>query len=303
MKQGFDLDRALTEGRNERTLGIDRLETLATVRMINAEDQGVALAVEGELPSIARAVDVMVACLRAGGRVFYVGAGTSGRLGVLDASECVPTFGVSPDLVQAIMAGGQRALVAPVERVEDDAGQGAADVRDRGVRAGDVVVGIAASGRTPYTVGALMEARALGARTIAVFNNPGAVMASVAEIAICPATGPEVIMGSTRMKAGTAQKMVLNMLSTATMIRLGKVYSNLMVDMQLTNQKLVQRARRIISLASGCGEDEAERYLEEAGLRVKVAVVMAIARVPATEAARLLAEAGGFVSEAVSRSQ
>ncbi|NPV70107.1 MAG: N-acetylmuramic acid 6-phosphate etherase [Firmicutes bacterium] len=298
MEQGPGFEALLTEGRNMRTVAIDRMETLEIVRMINDEDVGVALAVQRELPSVARAVDLIVECLKASGRLFYVGAGTSGRLGAIDASECIPTFGVSPAMVQAIMAGGNAALTGPVEGVEDDTGQGAADVRSRGVRRGDAVVGIAASGRTPYTVGALREAGSLGARTIAVFNNPGAEMSQVVEVAICPVTGPEAIMGSTRMKAGTAQKMVLNMLSTAAMIRLGKVYSNLMVDMQPTNIKLVQRARRMVTLASGCSDEEAARYLEEAHFQVKVAVVMALTRLSAGEAVRLLEESGGYVRAA-----
>ncbi|MGE5483525.1 MAG: N-acetylmuramic acid 6-phosphate etherase [Ignavibacteriales bacterium] len=288
----------MTEGRNERTVEIDRLATIDVLKAINEEDKGVAQAVEKELPAIARAVDLTVECLMAGGRLFYVGAGTSGRLGVMDAAECVPTFGVAADLVQGIAAGGLPALTGPVGGVEDDADAGAADIRSRGVRQGDVVVGVAASGRTPYTIGALREARRAGARTVAVFNNPGAEMAGVADAAICPVTGPEAIMGSTRMKAGTAQKMVLNMLSTTAMIKMGKVYSNLMVDVQPANQKLVQRAVRIVSLAAGCDEADAAGYLEEAGYRVKVAVVMALRRVGAAEAASLLEQAGGFVRAA-----
>jgi N-acetylmuramic acid 6-phosphate etherase len=273
--------------------------TIDIVKMINEEDAGVALAVRAELPSIAKAADVIAACLRAGGRLFYVGAGTSGRLGAIDAAECIPTFGMTPETVQSIMAGGDAAFTGPVDGAEDDAAQGAADVRSRGVKAGDAVVGIAASGRTPYTIGALREAASLGARTIAVFNNPGAEMSRVAEIAICPVTGPEVIMGSTRMKAGTAQKMVLNMLSTAAMIRIGKVYSNLMVDMKPTNNKLVQRAKRMVSLASGCDQEEAAPCLHDAGFQVKVAIVMALTGRGAGEAARLLEEADGYVRAAV----
>ncbi len=298
MTQVIELGELMTEGRNERTVEIDRLSTVDVLRAINEEDKGVASAVEREIPSIARAVDLIVECLAARGRLFYVGAGTSGRLGVMDAAECVPTFGVRPDLVQGIIAGGPPALTGSVGGMEDDAAAGAADVRTRGVRRGDAVVGVAASGRTPYTVGALREARSLGARTVALFNNPGAEMDGVAEVAICPRTGPEAIMGSTRMKAGTAQKMVLNMLSTAAMIGIGKVYSNLMVDVQPANRKLVQRAVRIVSLAAGSSEEDAAGYLDEAGYRVKVAVVMALRRVGVAEAVDLLERAGGFVRAA-----
>lgn len=271
---------------------------MAILRMLNQEDLGVALAVQKELPAIARAVEVIVVCLSSGGRLFYVGAGTSGRMGVIDAAECGPTFGVDAETVQAIMAGGHPAVMAAVEGVEDDADRGAADVRARGVGHADALVAIAASGRTPYTLGALREAKLLGARTIAVCNNPGAPLAGMAEIAICPLTGPEAIMGSTRLKAGTAQKLILNMLSTAAMIRLGKVYSNLMVDLRPANTKLVRRAKRIVALASGCSQGEAARYLEAARFQVKVAVVMALTGLTAPEAAVLLEESGGHVRAA-----
>lgn len=298
MKPGSHHEEWSTEGRNERTVDIDCGDTLAILRMLNQEDLGVALAVQKELPAIARAVEVIVVCLSSGGRLFYVGAGTSGRMGVIDAAECGPTFGVDAETVQAIMAGGHPAVMGAVEGVEDDADRGAADVRARGVGHADALVAIAASGRTPYTLGALREAQLLGARTIAVCNNPGAPLAGMAEIAICPLTGPEAIMGSTRLKAGTAQKLILNMLSTAAMIRLGKVYSNLMVDLRPANTKLVQRAKRIVALASGCSQEEAARYLEAARFQVKVAVVMALTGLTAPEAAVLLEESGGHVRAA-----
>jgi N-acetylmuramic acid 6-phosphate etherase len=298
VKPGSHHEEWSTEGRNERTVDIDCGDTLAILRMLNQEDLGVALAVQKELPAIARAVEVIVVCLSSGGRLFYVGAGTSGRMGVMDAAECGPTFGVDAETVQAIMAGGHPAVMAPVEGVEDDADRGAADVRARGVGHADALVAIAASGRTPYTLGALREAQLLGARTIAICNNPGAPLAGMAEIAICPLTGPEAIMGSTRLKAGTAQKLILNMLSTAAMIRLGKVYSNLMVDLRPANTKLVQRAKRIVALASGCSQGEAARYLEAARFEVKVAVVMALTGLTAPEAAVLLEESGGHVRTA-----
>jgi N-acetylmuramic acid 6-phosphate etherase len=298
VKPGSHHEEWSTEGRNERTVDIDCGDTLAILRMLNQEDLGVALAVQKELPAIARAVEVIVVCLSSGGRLFYVGAGTSGRMGVIDAAECGPTFGVDAETVQAIMAGGHPAVMAAVEGLEDDADRGAADVRARGVGHADALVAIAASGRTPYTLGALREAQLLGARTIAVCNNPGAPLAGMAEIAICPLTGPEAIMGSTRLKAGTAQKLILNMLSTAAMIRLGKVYSNLMVDLRPANTKLVQRAKRIVALASGCSQGEAARYLEAARFEVKVAVVMALTGLTAPEAAVLLEESGGHVRTA-----
>ncbi|HAI20666.1 MAG TPA: N-acetylmuramic acid 6-phosphate etherase [Clostridiales bacterium UBA8153] len=292
-----------TEGRNERTLAIDAVDTLEILGMLNREDLGVAVAVHRELPAIARAVELAVACLSSGGRLFYVGAGTSGRLGVIDAAECGPTFGVGPETVQAIMAGGQAALTAAIEGIEDDADRGATDVRKSGVGPADAVVGISASGHTPYTVGALREAKGLDARTIAICNNPDAPLAGMAEIGICPATGPEAIMGSTRLKAGTAQKMVLNMLSTATMIRLGKVYSNLMVDVRPANAKLLQRAKSIVALASGCSEEEAVRCLEGARSDVKVAVVMALTGLMAPQASALLEQSGGHVRAAARMSR
>jgi len=298
----MEINRLVTEGRLEESMDIDRVSTLEMVRIINEQDKLVALAVEKELPNIARAIDVIADRLRAGGRLFYVGAGTSGRLGVLDASEIPPTYGAPLDLVQGVVAGGREAVFETREGAEDSREQGAVDIAAR-VRAGDVVVGIAASGRTPYTVGAVEEARRLGCVTIAVTNNPDSALAAAADIAIAPVVGPEVIMGSTRMKSGTAQKMVLNMLSTGAMIRLGKVYSNLMVDMQASNEKLRQRAVRMVMLAAGRDEETAARALAEAGGSVKQAIVALFAGVDSAAAKEALERAGGFVRDAIALAQ
>jgi len=293
------LDRLITESTNERTRDLDTLSTFDLVRVINEEDHLVAPAVKAVLPEIARAVDLIAASLKAGGRLFSIGAGTSGRMGVLDASECPPTFGVNPDLVQGIMAGGYPALVRAREDTEDDPEEGRKDIREHGVRAGDVVVALTASGRTPYCLGALEEAARLGARTVAVTCNPDSVISRLAEITIAPVVGPEVLTGSTRMKCGTAQKMVLNMLSTGAMVKLGKVYKNLMVDLQPSNEKLVERAKRIIMEAAGVDRETATRALEESGRQVKVAVVMCLAGVDASAARHALERSEGYVRRAV----
>jgi N-acetylmuramic acid 6-phosphate etherase len=262
-----------TEARNQLSEGLDQLPTVEMLRVINAADREVAVAVGAEVDSIARAVDGIVERVESGGRLFYIGAGTSGRLGVLDASECPPTFGVLPEVIQGIMAGGDVALRTSVEGAEDDASLGSADLRTAGFTAKDALVGIAASGRTPYVLGAIEYAQALGALTVGLSCVPGSVLASTAEIAITPATGPEVLTGSTRMKAGTATKLVLNMISTGVMVRTGYVYGNLMVNVQTTNAKLVDRARRIVSSITGLEVEAAGRLLEEAG-SVRCAAVM-----------------------------
>src|SRR5690606_36797471 len=246
-----------------------------------------------EIPNIALAVDTIADALRSGGRLFYVGAGTSGRLGVLDAAECPPTFGTDPDMVQALMAGGERAVIEAIEGAEGDQEQGAADIRARGVNEGDVVVGIAASGRTPYVIGAMEAAKEVGAKVVALVCNRPSAMEELADITIAPVVGPEVLMGSTRMKAGTAQKLVLNMLSTGAMIRLGKVYSNLMIGMQPTNEKLVRRAVRIVQLALDVEEQVARELLERSGNRVDEAIVMHEAGVDAEAAQALRSRAQG----------
>ncbi len=292
-------ERLLTEQRNPASENIDSLETADMLRVINAEDAKVAAAVEREIPNIAHAVDAIVERLRAGGRLFYAGAGTSGRLGVLDASECPPTFSVPPNMVQGIIAGGEPALTRAVEGREDDASAGAADLGARGFTGADVLVGIATSGRTPYVLGAVNRAREMGAVTVGLSCTPQSELSRAVDIAIEPLVGPEVVTGSTRMKAGTATKLVLNMLTTGAMIRLGYVYGNLMVNVQPTNEKLRDRARRIVEAAAGIPPEEAARALEEAGGTVKVAIVMARLRVPRDEAVRRLEAAGGRVAKAI----
>ncbi|MBV8811556.1 MAG: N-acetylmuramic acid 6-phosphate etherase [Acidobacteriaceae bacterium] len=281
-----------TEARNPASESIDALPTLEMLRVINAADQEVALAVERELPSIARAVDAIAERLQAGGRLFYLGAGTSGRLGVLDASECPPTFNTPPEMVQGLIAGGDYALRRSVERAEDDPEQGRKDLADRGFDSGDALVGIAASGRTPYVLGGMRYAREIGALTIGLSCTVNSEVAQAAEIAITPIPGPEILTGSTRMRAGTATKLVLNMLSTGVMIRLGYVYGNLMVNVQPTNEKLTDRGRRIIARITGSSYDEASRLMTEGG-SVRAAVLMHNLGLTRTEAeARLTAARG-----------
>jgi N-acetylmuramic acid 6-phosphate etherase len=293
------LAKLLTEQRNPVTMDLDRLSTEGVLRLINAQDKLVPLAVEREIPYIAQAVDLVVASLRGGGRLIYVGAGTSGRLGVVDASECPPTFGTDPAMVLGVMAGGQAAMFRSQEGAEDNPQQAAKDMDALGVNSRDTVCGIAASRRTPYVVGAVARARELGAKTIYVTTNPRAEFDILVDVAICPEVGPEVLMGSTRMKSGTAQKLVLNMLTTTAMVKLGKVYENMMVDLQLTNQKLVERSKRIIGMATGADYETAADYLERAGGHVKSAIVMIAARVDLAEARRRIEAAGGFVREAI----
>lgn len=297
------LDKLLTEQTNPASAGIDSLPTEGVLRIINAEDRKVAEAVAAEIPAIARAVDAVVAVLDAGGRLFYIGAGTSGRLGVLDASECPPTFSVPAELVQGIIAGGEAALSRATEASEDDPAAGRRDLLARGFRAGDVLVGIAASGRTPYVLGAVDEARRLGAVTVGISCTPDSELARAAALAITPLTGPEVLAGSTRMKAGTAQKLVLNMLTTATFIRLGYVYGNLMVNVQPRNAKLADRARRIVAEAAGVPHERAAELLAAAGNSVRVAILMGRGSAGREEAERRLAAAGGRISEALGRAE
>lgn len=265
--------------------------------MINREDSTVAESVRRQLPHIARAVDAIAKSLERGGTLFYVGAGTSGRLGVLDASECPPTFGTPARMVRAIIAGGNRALRHPIEGAEDSAANGARDLRRAGLSGGDVVVGIAASGSTAYVLGALSVARQKGAVTIGLTSNPRSPVAQKAQISIAPDTGPEVIAGSTRMKAGTAQKMVLNMLSTAAMVRIGRIYGNWMVHVALTNQKLRRRGARILEEAAGVSPSTAEHALRQAGHNLPAALVMLKTGSSAREARQRLAAAGGRVLE------
>ncbi len=282
-----------TEQPNPRTAQLDTLPTLAMLRLINDEDQQVALVVAAALPAIAQAVDVIAERLSSGGRLLYVGAGTSGRLGVLDASECVPTYGVPATLVQGLVAGGLDALVNSLEGAEDDAEAGRDDLVALHLSAADAVVGIAASGRTPYVLGALRYANSLGAATVGISNNNPAPLLEEAQIKIPLLTGPEVITGSTRMKAGTAQKMTLNMLSTAVMVKLGKVYGNLMVDVQAGNDKLRARALRFVMQITGIHAEAANQLLQACQWEVKTAVVMHRRGVNAEAARQLLTEAGG----------
>lgn len=263
-----------TEGSNERTKDLDTLSTNDLVKVLHAENYTVADAVGAALPEIVRVVDATAEKLENGGRLFYVGAGTSGRLGVLDASECPPTFGVEKDLVQGVIAGGRDALVMSLEGVEDKVEAGGRDLGARRVTANDVVIAIAASGRTPYAIGALQAARKIGAFTAAVVNVCGAEMAEHADVTIAAVTGPEPLSGSTRLKAGTAQKMVLNLISTAVMVKLGKVYGNLMVDVRATNEKLRDRATRIVMSVTGVERDRAQDALEQASWHAKTAIVM-----------------------------
>ena len=294
------LDALLTEQVNPESKGIDAHPTSEILQIINHEDQKVATAVAAEIPRIAEAVDRIVASLQAGGRLFYIGAGTSGRLGVLDAAECPPTFHVPPDLVQGIVAGGEPALARATEVSEDDPVAGRRDLLARGfVFSKDVLVAIAASGRTPYVLGAVAAARENGALTVGISCTPDSELARLAAIAITPLVGPEVIAGSTRMKAGTATKLVLNMISTAVMIRLGHVYGNLMVNVQPRNSKLAYRARRIVAEAAAVSPDRAGELLLAAGGDAKVAIVMARLAVDRATAEARLASAGGRISEAL----
>ncbi len=293
------LNAIATERRNPDTLDIDRADAAEIVRLMNEEDKKIAPAVEKALPQIAKAVDAVCAQLAGGGRLIYCGCGTSGRLGVLDASECPPTFGVSPELVRGVIAGGPCALTDAIEGAEDDYASGEADLRALGFSSRDVLVGIAASGRTPYVLGAMAFARALGAPVIGLTCCAGSEIDRAADIGIAVEPGPEVVTGSTRLKCGTAQKMVLNMLSTAAMIRMGKVYSNLMVDVCATNQKLVARAVSIVCSAAGVGEQEAVEALRKADFSSKKAIVMLLCGVDADGAQALLQRVNGHVSDAV----
>jgi len=291
-----------TERQNPRSGGLDLKSTLGILRVIQREDSGVARAVGRELPAIARAVDGIARAFKRGGRLFYVGAGSSGRMGALDASECPPTFGVPRTRVQAIMAGGRRALTDAVEGAEDSATDGAKQIALRDVGANDAVVGIAATGTTPFVLGALREARKRGAFTIALTANGNSPIAKLARVRIAPQTGPEVITGSTRMKAGTAQKMVLNMLSTAAMVRAGRVYDNLMIDVAMTNEKLKRRGVRILEMATGRDASVAEHALRQAGHDLRTALVMLKSGASAAIARKRLTEAGGDIRKALASS-
>ncbi|MFM4803878.1 N-acetylmuramic acid 6-phosphate etherase [Aeromonas bivalvium] len=293
----IDLSSMITETRNPASVEIDQLSTLEMLRVINQEDQQVALAVGQLLPEIARAVDAIAAAFGKGGRLVYIGAGTSGRLGILDASECPPTYGVSAEQVIGLIAGGHKAILQAVENAEDDAELGAQDLNNIQFCANDVLVGIAASGRTPYVLGAMAHASAVGATVCSISCNPGSPLARAADISMVAVVGPEIVTGSSRMKAGTAQKLILNMLSTGAMIRTGKVYGNLMVDVEATNAKLVERQKRIVMEATDCDRTTAERALAEADNHCKTAIVMILAGLTADEARTRLQSSNGFISQ------
>ncbi|HLE57279.1 MAG TPA: N-acetylmuramic acid 6-phosphate etherase [Rhodothermia bacterium] len=288
-----------TESQNPRSMAIDTAQTLEILQIINSEDKTVPYVVEAELPYIAQAVELIVDAFKAGGRLIYVGAGTSGRLGAVDASECPPTFGTPPEMVQGLIAGGPQAMFRAQEGAEDHEEYGVQDLVSVGLRGTDIVCGIAASRRTPYVVGAVKYARSIGCKTLFVTCNPREQFDIEVDVAICPDVGPEVIMGSTRMKSGTAQKLVLNMLTTTAMIRLGKVYENMMIDLQMNSLKLVERARRIVMKVTGRSYEEAKLLLDEADYHVKTALVMDRAQVSKEEARARIERAGGFVRPAI----
>ena len=294
-----ELQSLVTEQRNPRSMNIDKASVEEILTIINTEDRSVPHAVAQELPYIAKAVKIVTAALESGGRLFYVGAGTSGRLGILDASECPPTFGTSPESIQGIIAGGKEAVFRAQEGAEDVASHGADSLHAAGVRPQDVVCGIAASRRTPFVVGAVAEARQIGCKTLFLTCNPRSTFDIEVDVAICVVVGPEVIMGSTRMKSGTAQKLVLNMITTASMIRLGKVYQNMMVDLQMTAEKLTQRSRRTVMTVTGLNYDEATEALAAANGHLKTALVMILGNVTRQEALTRLEKSGGVVRGAL----
>ncbi|WP_392559277.1 N-acetylmuramic acid 6-phosphate etherase [Orbus mooreae] len=299
MNQSIDLKKMVTESRNPNSEHIDNLSTIDMLKVINNEDKKVALAVEKELDHIALAVDAISQAFMQGGRLIYSGAGTSGRLGILDASECPPTYGTKPEMVMGLIAGGHTAIFKAVENAEDNALLGMNDLKAIEFNQHDVLVGIAASGRTPYVIGGLEYANQLGATTIALSCNPDSTIAKIAKIAITPVVGAEVVTGSSRMKAGTAQKLVLNMLTTGSMIKIGKVYGNLMVDVEATNKKLIERQVNIVIEATGCSREQAESALSECNRHCKTAIVMILTQLSANEAKELLIKNHGFIRKAI----
>ncbi len=282
------LSTLITEQRNPNSMHVDSLSALEIVQLMNQEDKQVPLAIEKCLPQIAQAVECIVAAFQQGGRLVYIGAGTSGRLGVLDASECPPTFGVSPEMVKGIIAGGERALRHPIEGAEDSKTHAVVDLQTIQFSSKDVLVGIAASGRTPYVIGALEYAKSLGSVTVSIASNPNSAMANIVDIAIDTVVGPEVLTGSSRLKSGTAQKLVLNMLTTASMILMGKCYQNLMVDVQASNEKLKARAIRIVMQATDCDKALAEETLKQADQNAKLAIMMILSGLDRAQAEALL---------------
>ncbi|WP_340611813.1 N-acetylmuramic acid 6-phosphate etherase [Xenorhabdus bharatensis] len=296
----INLNNLVTESRNSASAHIDQLSTQDMLRVINDEDKKVALAVEQTLPQIALVVDKVAEAFRRGGRLIYCGAGTSGRLGILDASECPPTYGTRPEQVVSLIAGGHKAILKAVENAEDNRQLGADDLKELHFSKKDVLVGIAASGRTPYVLGAMEYAVSIGATVACISCNPDSPMTQLADIAITPVVGPEVVTGSSRMKAGTAQKLVLNMITTGAMIRTGKVYSNLMVDVEATNAKLIERQKNIVMAATECSREVAEQALSACNGHCKTAIVMILSGISAEEARMLLTKHQGFIRPAIS---
>lgn len=295
----LNLKNLTTESRNEGTMDIDKVSTLEMVRKINNEDKKVAIAVEKELPKIAEAIDYVVERIHKGGRLIYIGAGTSGRLGILDASECPPTYGVSEELVQGIIAGGNEAIFRAKEGAEDSKTLAVEDLKNKNINENDTIVGLAASGRTPYVIGGLEYANKIGALTISVTCNDNSEISKIAKISITPVVGPEAITGSTRLKSGTAQKLVLNTLSTGVMIKLGKVYGNLMVDLKSTNEKLIERAKEIVCKATGVTIEEATEILNRTDFDVKLSIFMILSKLHRDEAKVKLDESKGYIAEAL----
>ena len=293
------LSTLITEQRNPNSMHVDSLSALEIVQLMNEEDKQVPLAIEKCLPQIAQAVECIVAAFQQGGRLVYIGAGTSGRLGVLDASECPPTFGVSPEMVKGIIAGGERALRHPIEGAEDSKTHAVVDLQTIQFSSKDVLVGIAASGRTPYVIGALEYAKSLGSVTVSIASNPNSAMANIVDIAIDTVVGPEVLTGSSRLKSGTAQKLVLNMLTTASMILMGKCYQNLMVDVQASNEKLKARAIRIVMQATDCDKALAEETLKQADQNAKLAIMMILSGLDRAQAEALLEKHQGTLQLAL----
>lgn len=294
-----EINQLTTEKRNPNTMHLDQMSAGQVLELMNKEDQQVPEAIAEALGQIEAAVEMIIQSLKAGGRLIYFGAGTSGRLGVLDAAECVPTFGVSPDLVVGLIAGGDKAMVEAVEGAEDSLTLAEEDFKKLNLNANDTVVGIAASGRTPYVIGGLKYAQSVGAKTVSIACNKEAKISGYAQIPIEVDCGPEILTGSTRLKAGTAQKLILNMLSTVSMIGIGKVYQNLMVDVQATNKKLEERSKRIIMAATECTYEDAASYFEAANQNVKVAIVMILTNLDTTEASQKINAANGFVNQVI----
>lgn len=297
----MELEKLTTETRNQDSMNLDQLSIKDAISLMNKEDANVPKAIHEEIDHITEAVELIVQSFKQDGRLIYMGAGTSGRLGVLDAAECVPTFSTPPEKVVGLIAGGDKAMLVAVEGAEDSLELGRVDLEELKLNENDTVVGIAASGRTPYVIGGLKYAQEVGASTIAVSCNKGAEISQYSQVAIEVSAGPEVLTGSTRLKAGTAQKLVLNMLSTVSMVQIGKVYQNLMVDVQPTNLKLEERSKRIIMQASGCDYETAAKAFEEANKNVKVAIIMVLTEKSRQDAEELLVESNGFIREAIKR--